>query len=152
MDTKIEYLQHLERDLKTAAREEERQGREAELETRRRKHRMPWASLAAVIVALLLIAGVVGYFANKSTVRMSANSVGSAIGGAPSPKPASDTLRTALPALDAKSDTSEGANYAGAASHTSAQGNASTQAQQPECAACAQVDLTKIVNFEKLFR
>jgi Domain of unknown function (DUF4349) len=144
METKIEYLQHLERDLKTAAREEERRGREAELETRRRKHRMPWASLAAVIVALLLIAGAVGYFANKSAVRMSAYSVGAAISGSPSHRLAPGTVP--MPSPVGKADLRESATYdSGAISGTSTQGNASTGSGQPSCTACTQVDLTKIV-------
>jgi len=145
MDTKIEYLRQLEWDLKRAARDEERPARGGELETRRRKHRMPWVSVAAAIIALLLIAGMVGYFANKSAVRMSANSVGAAISGSPSHRLAPGTV-PAMPAPVGKAVLRESAAYdSGAVSGTSTQGNASTGSEQPSCAACNQVDLTKIV-------
>src|SRR5438093_6539137 len=99
MDTKIEYLQHLERDLKTAASEELRQERRP---TTERKRRGRWLPIAAVIVSLLLLAGIVGFFSSHSLSPASSTAAGGAIAGpadrklAFSGRDASDSEQTAL--------------------------------------------------------
>ena len=69
MDPKIRYLSQLEDDLRNAA-ERERHLAPA-IEPRRRRRDMPWGAVAASVVALLVVAGSIGWLSNRSSEQAS---------------------------------------------------------------------------------